>query len=68
MLYNFVDLVFFSVISCLFFIRLDLDRRVQFTVLDLVLFGYMAWIVSDSISFDLGTVGGFNYFETARFC
>jgi hypothetical protein len=56
------------VISYLFFIRLDLDRRLQLTVLDLVPFSYMTWIVSDSISLDLGTVGGFNYFGTVRFC
>jgi hypothetical protein len=56
------------VISYLFFIGLDFDRRLKLTVLDLVPSSYMTWIVSDSISFDLGTVGGFNYFDAVRFC
>ena len=28
----------------------------------------MTWIVFDSISIDLGTTGGFNYFDAVRFC
>ena len=59
---------FFPVISYLFFIRLDLDRRRRLTVLDLVPSGYMTWIVSDSIPLDLGSVGGFNCFDAVRFC
>jgi hypothetical protein len=56
------------VISYLFFIRLDLDRRRRLMVFDLVPSGYMTWIVSDSIPLDLGTVGSFNCFDAVRFC
>ena len=45
-----------------------MDRRRQLTVLDLVTSSYMTWIVFDSISIDLGTTGGFNYFDAVRFC